>query len=288
LDQGKVLAAGLDAFESEPTPMKELVRHERVVATPHIGASTKEAQEQVGYYVAGYVADYLVRGVLQNAVNYPSVTAEETQALEPYLHVAECLGAFASQVAEGRMKEVVITYLGGLANMRYKLLSDRALCGALRPILAEQDVNPINARSLAGSRGLQVTEAIREDALGFGNLIQLRLVTYEGQVELHGVPVGGGRPARLVSLDGLEIDAPLDGPTLFFKNDDVPGVIGRVGSFAGQKSINIKNLALRSDGAGGAAGVVQVDRRVNREERAQLKDLPGIRFVRMIELPNRD
>jgi D-3-phosphoglycerate dehydrogenase len=97
--------------------------------------------------------------------------------------------------------------------------------------------------------------------------------------------VGVGRPPRLVSVDGLEFDAPLEGPTLFFRNDDVPGVIGRVGTFAGEKGINIKNFALRSDSRGGAAGVVQVDRRVDRQQRDELKKLPGIRFVRTVDLP---
>ncbi len=285
LNSGKVAAASLDAFESEPDPMPELVRHENVLATPHIGASTVEAQEIVGYYVAGYVADFLVRGVLQSAVNYQSITTEQMQALRPHLQVAERLGAFASQVASGRMRELEIVYMGDLAGQRFELLTDRALCEALRPFLSQADVNPINARSLARGRGLRLTEATSSDAGGFPAMIRLRLATDQGRIEVEGAAVGEGRSPRLVSIDGLDIDAPLEGPTLFFRNDDVPGVIGRVGSFAGDRGINIANFALRSDGRGGAMGVVQVDQRLDRDQRQALRDLPGIRLVRMVDLP---
>lgn len=286
LKGGKIAAAGLDCYLNEPEPMRELVGHENVVATPHIGASTAEAQEQVGYYVAGYVADYLARGVLQSAVNYPAVTAEQMKALRPYLVLASRLGAFASQVATGSMRELLVNYSGELVDERYALLTDRVLCAALRPFLDEVDVNPINARSLAKSRGLKLTEATSRAECGFPGMIQVVLTTDRGAVRVEGAAVGEGRPPRLVSVDGLAFDAPLEGPTLFFRNDDVPGVIGRVGTFAGEKGINIKNFALRSDGQGGAAGVVQVDRRVDRPQRDELKKLPGIRFVRTVDLPN--
>jgi D-3-phosphoglycerate dehydrogenase len=285
LKGGKVSAAGLDCYTNEPEPMRELVEHQNVVATPHIGASTAEAQEQVGYYVAGYVADYLARGVLQSAVNYPAVSAEEMEALGPNLKLASRLGAFASQVAAGRMRELLVTYCGELVDARYALLTDRALCAALQPFLHDMDVNPINARSLAKSRGLKVTEATSREEFGFPGMIQMVLTTDQGAVRLEGAVVGEGRPPRLVSVDGLAFDAPLEGPTLFFRNDDVPGVIGRVGTFAGEQGINIKNFALRSDGQGGAAGVVQVDRRVDKQQRDELKKLPGIRFVRTVDLP---
>jgi len=285
LRSGKVAAAGLDAFLGEPTPMPELVQHENVVASPHIGASTFEAQEHMGYYVAGYVADYLVRGVLQSAVNYPSVSAEEMRQLEPYLLLASRLGAFASQVAAGRMRELQVTYCGELVDMRYAMLTDRALCAALQPFLDQTDVNPINARSLAKERGFRVVEATRRADCGFPGMIHVRLTTSEGTVEAEGTATGAGRAPRLISVDSLEIDTPLEGPTLFFRNEDVPGVIGRVGGFAGEKGINIQNFALRSDNKGGAVGVVQVGRRIERAERDEIKKLPGIRFVRMVDLP---
>jgi D-3-phosphoglycerate dehydrogenase len=285
LNRKKISAAGLDCYATEPEPLRELVEHENVVATPHIGASTAEAQEQVGYYVAGYVADYLIRGVLQSAVNYPAVTAEEMEALELNLVLASRLGAFVSRMAAGRMRELLVTYCGQLVDVRYALLTDRALCAALRPFLNDVDVNPINARSLAKGRGLMVTEATSRAECGFPGMIQMVLTTDQGAVRVEGAVVGEGRPPRLVSVDGLVFDAPLEGPTLFFRNDDVPGVIGRVGTFAGEKGINIKNFALRSDGQGAAAGVVQVDRRVDQSQCEEMKELPGIRFVRMVDLP---
>jgi D-3-phosphoglycerate dehydrogenase len=285
LNSGKIGAAGLDVYLGEPEPIRELVEHQNVVATPHIAASTAEAQEQVGYYVAGYVADYLTRGILQSAVNYPSVSPEEMEQLAPYVPLAERLGAFAAQVAVGRMSGLVITYLGRLSGIRYGYLTDRVLCEALRPFLDEADVNPINARSLAKVRGLKVTEATSREAVGFPGMIRVELKTNEGRVEVEGAVVGAGRPPRLVSVDGLDFDAPLEGPTLFFRNDDVPGVIGRVGTFAGEQGINIANFALKSDKRGGAAGLVQVDQRFNRKQREDMKKLPGIRFVRTVDLP---
>jgi D-3-phosphoglycerate dehydrogenase len=207
------------------------------------------------------------------------------KALGPNLILAERLGAFASQVATGSMRELLVTYCGELVDVRYALLTDRALCAALRPFLHDMDVNPINARTLAEGRGLKLTEATSRAESGFPSMIQLVLTTDQGAVRVEGAVVGEGRPPRLVSVDGLAFDAPLEGPTLFFKNDDVPGVIGRVGTFAGEKGINIKNFALRSDGGGGAAGVVQVDQRVDKKQRDEMKKLPGIRFVRTVDLP---
>jgi len=285
LDSGHVAAAALDAFESEPEPMREIVTHERVIATPHIGASTFEAQEQVGYHVAGYVADYLVRGVLQSAVNYIAVSSEEMRAIGPYLLLAERIGAFVAQVAVGRMRKATITYSGTVASERFELLTDRALCGGLRPFLDETDVNPICARALADARGLEVIEATSRDARGFPALMRVELEAEGGTVTAEGTAFGEGQPPRLIRIDGLPINAPLDGPTVFFRNDDVPGVIGRVGTYVGEQGLNIANFALRGDKQGGAIGVVSVDRRLQRDQRNALKTLPGIRFVRMVDLP---
>ncbi|MBN1944392.1 MAG: phosphoglycerate dehydrogenase [Bradymonadales bacterium] len=282
LQSGKVGAAGLDVFEGEPNPARDLVSHENVVATPHIGASTLEAQEQVGYHVAGYVADYLVRGVLQSAVNYPSVSTEEIRFIRPYLTLAARLGAFAAQVAVGRMHTLSILYSGELVEARHGLLTDRALCAALAPFLEE--INPVNARSIARQRGLKVIESTSTNGNGYPGGIQIALTTPEGTVTVEGAAIGQPHPPRLISVNGLEIDAPLKGPTLFFRNDDVPGVIGRVGTFAGEKGINIANFALRSDGQGGAMGVVQVGRRLNRQELEEFSHLPGIRMARLVDL----
>ena len=285
LESDKVAAASLDAFESEPEPLPELVQHERVLATPHIGASTQEAQENVGYYVAGQVADYLVRGELRNAVNYPSVTPEQMRALGPHMTIAGRLGAFASQAAAARMRELKVTYFGELIKQRYALLTDRILCEALRPFLDSVDVNPINARPLAKARGMKIVESTSSAEAGFSGLIRVTLTTDQGTLTVEGAAVGEGRPPRLVTVDDLIVDAPLEGPTIYFRNDDVPGVIGRVGTYAGEQGVNIANFALRSDGAGGAIGVVQVDRRLDKQEREGLRAVEGIRAVRMVNLP---
>ena len=285
LRSGKVGAAGLDVFATEPDPPKELVAHDKVVSTPHIGASTVEAQEQVGYDVAVSVADYLTRGILKSAVNYQSVSPEEMSALAPFLTLSSRLSAFASQIAVGRMQAVTVTYFGLLARARFSVLTDRIVCEALRPFLDEVDVNPINARSLAKGRGLQVTEASAQIGDGLSAGIRIQLTTDQGSVEVEGTSLGGGRAPRLVCLDKVEIDTPLEGPTLFFRNDDVPGVIGHLGTFAAERGINIANFALRKDGRGGAIGVVQLDQRMTKPHRDELRKVPGIRFVRSLDLP---
>jgi D-3-phosphoglycerate dehydrogenase len=285
LQSGQVSAASLDAFESEPEPLPALVQHDNVLATPHIGASTQEAQENVGYYVAGTVADFLVRGVLQNAVNYPSVSREQMQALAPHLVVAERLGALAGQLADGRVNGLQVTYSGELIGQKVALLTDRVLCGALRPVLDQTDVNPVNARPLAKARGIQIVEATSTDTGGYPAMIRAELTSDRGTLAVAGAAVGKDRPPRLVRIGRVAIDAPLVGPTLYFENDDKPGVIGRVGTYAGEQGINIANFALRADGKGGALGVIQIDQRVSRAQREGLARLPGIRKVRMVDLP---
>ncbi len=284
LESGKVAAASLDAFESEPEPLAELVAHERVLATPHIGASTHEAQQNVGVYAATQVADYLVRGELRNAVNYPSISPDQAAALAPYLQLADRLGAFVSQAAAARMRQLTVTLQGSLVDQPTRLLVDRALAAALRPFLAAGEVNPVNARALAEQRGLRLVEAATADAGGFDARIQVELETDQGRLRATGVVAGADRPPRLVGLDGLDLDAPLAGHCLFLRNDDVPGVIGRIGSYAGDHGVNIVNFALRQDGQGGALALVQLDRRLDRAQRQALSGMEGIRAVRAVDL----
>ena len=284
LDSGHLEAAACDAFEQEPHPRPQLVGHPALVATPHIGASTVEAQEQVGYHLAGTVADYLVRGQLRNAVNYISLTPEEARQLRPYLPLAEHLGLFTARVAGGRMQQLRITYHGELATCRYQVLSDQALCGVLKPFLRHVDVNPISARSLAAERQLGLVEASAAGPCEFAGLMSLQLECEEERVTVDGAVLGPQRPPRLVAVDDLELDLPLAGRLLFFRNDDQPGVVGRLGTLLGQAGVNIDQLALRADSRGGALGVARLDRVIDEEVRRQVRALPGIRRARMIDL----
>ncbi|RME22920.1 MAG: phosphoglycerate dehydrogenase [Deltaproteobacteria bacterium] len=283
LDSGRLWAAGLDAFENEPNPLPELVGHPRVVATPHIGASTREAQEQVGYHVASTIADYLLRGELRNAVNYTSVSAEQMHRIQPYLVLAERLGAFCSQIAVGRMKRLEFTYGGDLARESYGLLTDRALCGGLRPFLNDFDVNPVSARTLAADRGMEVVEAAESGPAGKSPSMAIVMKGESGVVSVVGGLSGQGRP-RLLEVDGIPLDAPLEGTIVFLRPADVPGVVGKLGSYLGDRSINITNLALQTDGKGSAVAVASVEGPVTREIVYGLRQFAEIPFSRLVRL----
>lgn len=284
LQSGHLQAAACDAFAQEPSPNPQLVGHPSLVATPHIGASTVEAQEQVGYHVAGTVADYLVRGQLRNAVNYISLAPDEARQIQPYLPLAERLGQFAAQAGGGHLQRLSITYRGELASSRYQVLSDRALCGVLRLFLRDVDINPISARSLAKQRQLELEETNTSEPCQFSGQLSLLLECEKERVSVDGALFNPQLPPRLLAVDGLELDLPLVGRLLFFRNDDQPGVVGRLGTLLGQAGINIERLALRADNSGGAPGVARLDRVISEQLRLRVRALPGIRRARMIDL----
>lgn len=258
IESGIVGGAGLDVFQKEPPVEWSLPQLAKVVATPHLAASTEEAQEQVGLDTANAVRDYLAKGVVRNAVNFPaSVPADELQRLQPWLKLAEGLASVASQMGPARVDQIALRYYGSLADSpAAQLLASSAAAGVLRPILSG-GVSVVNARSAAKERGIEITETRSTRARDYASLVSLKLHTGDGERWAEGTVFEPNSP-RLVSVRGINVDAPLTGSLLIISNDDQPGVIGEVGSILGKHGVNIANFALGRNETG-AIGVVNVD-----------------------------
>jgi D-3-phosphoglycerate dehydrogenase len=257
IENGIVAGAGLDVFEKEPPADWSLAQLGQVVATPHIAASTEEAQELVGLDTAAAVRDFLRDGVVRNAVNFPSVHPEELQRLQPWIRLADNLAALVAQMGAARVETIALRYYGALADSRAaEILASSAAAGVLRPILSG-GVSIVNARSAARERGIEIVESRSTRPRHFTSLVSLKLHTSDGERWAEGTVFAPNSP-RLVSVRGVNVEAPLSGTLLIICNDDQPGVIGEVGTILGRHGVNIANFALgRNDS--GAVGVVNVD-----------------------------
>jgi D-3-phosphoglycerate dehydrogenase len=252
-----VAAAALDVFETEPPKDWSLAQLPQVIATPHIAASTEEAQEMVGIETAATVRDFLRDGVVRNGVNFPSLRPEEMQRLQPWIRLADRLGALASQLGAARIETLGIRYYGALVESRgLDVLAASAAAGALRHILSG-GVSMVNAIATARNRGIDVVESRSSRARHFTSLLSIKLTTDTGDHWVEGT-VFEPDTLRLVSVGGISVEAPLSGTLLVVRNDDRPGVIGDVGTILGRHGVNIANFAL-GRGDRGAIGVVNVD-----------------------------
>jgi D-3-phosphoglycerate dehydrogenase / 2-oxoglutarate reductase len=256
IESGHVAAAALDVFETEPPPDQRLQKLPQVVATPHIAASTREGQELVGVETAAAMRDFLKDGIIRNAVNFPSVSAEEYIRLRPFIELAERLGAFLAQMNDGRANALGVRYYGDLAEGRSDVIANAVLVGLFKPIL-EVGVTPVNARSVASDRGIEIIESRSNRSRNYTSLISVKLHTSEGERWVEGAVFERTSP-RLVLLDGIGIEAPLEGTMIVIRNNDQPGVIGEVGTILGRHGVNIANFALGRAGSR-AVGVVIVD-----------------------------
>jgi D-3-phosphoglycerate dehydrogenase len=258
VEAGIVAGAGLDVFEKEPPVDWALAQLPQVIATPHIAASTEEAQELVGHETAETVRNFLRDGVVRNAVNFPSVHPEELQRLQPWIRLVDLLGAMASQMGVARIEAISIRYYGALAESHASgLLASSAAAGVLRPILSDNEVSIVNARSVARQRGIDIVESRSARSRHFTSLVSLKVLTSSGERWVEGTIFGQNSP-RLVSARGVTVEAPLSGTILMIANDDQPGVIGEVGTILGRHRVNIASFAL-GRGDTGAIGVVNVD-----------------------------
>lgn len=241
IQSGKVAGAGLDVYDREPPGNSPLVGHDSVVATPHIGGSTEEAQEKVGINIAVQVRDYLVSGVVVNAVNTPSVSAAQFGRLGPYLQLAERLGSFVAQTSTGRPVRAKITYSGDFGETDQTMIRNAALSGVLNCFLS-QKANLVNASQIARDRAIGISE-VRRGRTYFSDSLKVNLKTEEFERSVEGTVFPDGS-TRLVSVDGIYVEIPLRGSLLFVQNKDVPGVIGRLGTVLGESGINISEFAL--------------------------------------------
>ena len=250
---GRVAGAGIDVFETEPATDSPLFGLEGVVCTPHLGASTTEAQENVAIQVAEQMSDYLVRGAVSNAINMPSITAEEAPILKPFVKLADVLGAFLGQVIDGPIEEVTILYDGSVAKLNTNALTSAALAGLIRPQVA--DVNMVSAPVMVRERGVKIEESKRDKSGVFDGYIRLTVKTANRSRSVAGTCFSDGKP-RFIQIGGISFDAEVGQHMLYTVNADTPGFIGRLGTVLGDAGANIANFALGRDQAGGRASAL--------------------------------
>jgi D-3-phosphoglycerate dehydrogenase len=291
LKSGQVAGAALDVFTEEPPKNSPLLGLQNVVLTPHIGGSTFEAQEAVGYQIAQQVKEYLKHGVFQNAVNVPSVSHDEYMVMEPYIALAERLGAFVAQASTGSLEEIGVRYSGHIAEWKTELVRNAAIKGMLNQALDEK-ANLVNAASIADSRGLRVKESRKPKTGtgGAGSVLAIYLKTSSEEHQVKGAVLHGREP-RLLAIDEIDVEAPLERHLIYLRNRDVPGVIGRVGTILGEHKINIANFSLgrrsgeaATGGAREAVAVVHVDERVPERVLAELRKIEAVEQAKAITL----
>jgi D-3-phosphoglycerate dehydrogenase len=274
LDLGQVAGAAFDVFVEEPATHNPLFGHPNVVCTPHLGAATTEAQENVALQVAEQMSEYLLRGAISNAVNFPSITAEEAPRLKPFVALAERLGSFAGQLTESGINKVQLAYEGAVAQMNTKALTSAAIAGLLRPML--QDVNVVSAPSIAKERGIVIEEVTREAAGDYDSLITLTVVTEKQSRSVSGTVFADGRP-RIVNIKGIRMDAEFGPSMIYITNLDRPGFIGRFSSTLGEAGINIATFHVGRDAPGGnAVALIEIDGELPPNVLAAVRALPQL------------
>jgi D-3-phosphoglycerate dehydrogenase len=281
LKSGQVAGAALDVFREEPATESVLFGLPNVVCTPHLGASTMEAQENVALQIAEQMSDYLLRGAISNAVNFPSISAEEAPKLRPVIALAEKLGSFAGQLTESGIKQVRITYEGMAAQMNTKALTSAAIAGLLRPML--QEVNVVSAPIVAKERGIVVEETRRDTEGDYDSLITLAVVTDRQTRSVSGTVFADGRP-RIVDIKGIRMDAEFASSMLYVTNEDKPGFVGRFATLLAEAGINIATFHLGRESLGGnAIALVEIDGSVPAEVLAKVRQIPNVQQVKPLQ-----
>ena len=280
LEQGRVAGAALDVFQAEPAKENALFGLEGLVATPHLGASTTEAQENVALQVAEQMADYLISGAVTNALNMPSVSAEEAPRLRPYMKLAEQLGSFAGQMTETGLVKVAVEYEGHVATLNTRPLTAIVLQGLLQPLL--ESVNMVNAPLVAKERNIEVSEVKHDREGDYQTLIRVKVTTGRQTREVAGTLFADQKP-RVVLIKGIKVEAELGPHMIYVTNEDKPGFIGRFGSVLGNHGLNIATFHLGRVAAGQEAiALVEVDGPVPPAVLAEVQALPQVQQVKAL------
>lgn len=282
IESGHIAAAAFDVFEEEPATENLLFGMEQVICTPHLGASTSEAQENVAVQVAEQMSDYLNNGTVTNALNMPSVSAEDAARLKPYLQLASQLGSFAGQITETGLNKVTIEYEGAVANLNTKPLTAAALNGLLQPLM--EGVNMVNAPVIAKERDIEVSEIKHERSSNYKTLMRVTVTSERRTRDVSGT-LFGDEP-RVVEINNVPLEAALGSHMLYINNEDKPGLIGGVGQLLGEASINIANFHLGRHGEGAdkdAIALVEVDQTVNGDLMEKIAELASVKQAKLLQ-----
>ena len=275
LESGKVAGAAFDVFTLEPAKENVLFGAPNLICTPHLGASTSEAQENVALQVAEQMSDYLINGAVTNALNMPSISAEEAPKLTPFVKLAEQLGSFAGQLTESGIQGIRLEYEGAVADMNTRALTAAALTGVLTPLL--QSVNMVSAPAMAKERDIHIEEVRRGQMGAYETYIRLTIITERQERSVAGTVFADGKP-RIIQVKGINMEAELGPHMLYITNDDKPGFIGHFGSLLGESGVNIATFNLgRTREGGDAIALIEVDEAVSGDVLNKILALPLVK-----------
>jgi len=283
LKTGKVAGAAFDVFEKEPPENHPLMTLDNFIATPHLGASTLEAQENVATAVAEQIVDYLIAGTVRNAVNVPSVPADQLPSLSPYINLAERMGLFAAQVIEGGLTQVTVEYSGDVSNLKLEPVTLAALKGLLTPMIQE-NVNYVNAPLIAKDRGIEVKVSKSSDTREYTSLITIKVKAGAKEMSVAGT-LNSKKEPRIIQVDDFPMETVPEGDMLVLMNNDKPGVIGGIGTLMGQNGINIARMQFGREKQGGLAmSIVSVDSTISDEIMNKVRKLPNVLSAKQVRI----